>query len=65
MFAEAKIEKQVKGVEEEIRVLLPRLKGQAPARNFGCFLPSWQEEPAIDLEKEIRERREREMAVGI
>jgi len=39
MFAEAKIEKQVKGVEEEIR-----------------------EEPAIDLEKEIRERREREMA---
>ncbi|CAE7179523.1 SF3A1 [Symbiodinium microadriaticum] len=39
MFAEARIEKPVKGVEEEIR-----------------------EEPAVDLEKEERERREREMA---
>ena len=25
---------------------------------------SWQEEPAVDLEKEERERREREMAAG-
>ena len=73
MFAEARIEKPVKGVEEEIRVLLPRLKlllSVVSRERSGETLDvlsvaSWQEEPAVDLEKEERERREREMAAGI
>ena len=73
MFAEARIEKPVKGVEEEIRVLLPRLKlllsvvsRQRSGETLDVLsVASWQEEPAVDLEKEERERREREMAAGI